>query len=634
MVVEIFKNYDPRIRIFYLIFAILFVTLAGGVTYRQVLLGPKYRELEKRQNLRRILIPGPRGNIFDREGRLIVGNRPLFSAVVYLNELRPEFRREYIELVKKARSEGRDITREALQIEARARAIQVYLNRINRILGRQINVNERALERHFRQNLLLPLPLIKDLEMGEYAKLIEQIPVESPVQILADSARFYPYGSAASHALGYVTLTYDVPTEGVPGKALTTFRFKGKTGRNGIENRFDEHLQGTSGGEIWIVDPSGFKYERIARKSPIKGRDIRTSLDIDLQLAAEKGLGDRVGAVVALAVYTGEVLTLADKPDYDLNQLSPYIPYEVDEAIRERGAWLPRATQGLYPPGSTFKLLTTMAGLRNKKISLASEAHCPGYYFVGRRRFHCHRRSGHGLMGLTDAIAQSCNVFFYQHGIATGVDALSSEARRFGFHRPTGIELLSESRLTLVPDPKWKRSKLLGAWTGGDTANMAIGQGFLRLTPLQMACFTSSLARRQTRTKPTLIHDPMRRFASVEHGGFAIGLSESEYAALIEGMETAVQTGTARCAQIGSLRIAGKTGTAQFRANNQNTSLAWFLAFAPVDDPKIAVAVVVQGMDAEDHYEGGLTAAPIGRAVMEAFFLKDPEYSGLLAALK
>ncbi len=619
---EIHKNNNPRILLFYALFALLFVVLIFGLMIRQLIQSRSYREQEVRQSMRRILFPGPRGNIFDREGRLLVGNRPRFSAVVYLNELRPEFRKEYINLVRQYRKTEQKVDNKEIQITARMNVVHRYMQRINKILGDNKKISRKQIERHFHQNLLLPLKLVTDLTFEEYAQLVERIPIESPIQINTDSSRFYPYDSASAHALGFVVSTLEVSEEGVPGEDLRTFTFKGKRGRTGVESSFDDTLQGTSGGEIWIVDPSGFQYELVEQKLPVKGKDLTLSIDIDLQIEAEKILGDKVGAIVALDARTGEVYALASKPNFNLNDVSPYLSYKVDDEIRAKGAWLNRATQGLYPPASAFKLITAITAFRAEAIGLDTTFLCPGYLRVGNRTFHCHKLSGHGKINLITAIQYSCNVYFYEAGLATGIDLLSKEAKDFGFDVPTGIELKTETKHMIVPDPAWKKSRLLGGWSAGETANIAIGHGYLRVTPLQMAAFIASFSRKETRTRPSLLFQTHRSPKSNNLHEQAIPISDEQYKAIIKGMELAVEKGTAKSVRIPGLRIAGKTGTAQFRADNKNLDVAWFIGFAPIEDPQIAVAVCVQGVDSDDNYAGGRTAGPLAKSILQSFFKK------------
>lgn len=605
-----------RLRLFFVIIGLCMATLVLGLGYRQLLQKEEFAAAEERQNYRRILMPGPRGDIYDREGRLLVGNRPLFSAVVYLNELRPEFRREYYRLVRRQRERGLPADRFTLNTTARRNVVQKYLQRLNRLLDREATVDSREIERHFSQSLLLPFPLVQDLPPAEYALLIEKIPMDSPIQILSGTARWYPFKDAAAHTLGFVSDSTEFPEGSLPGDELLTFRNEGSIGRSGLEKTFNERLQGKTGGEIWTVDPGGFQYERVVHEPARKGEDLTVSLDIDIQLAAERAMGGKTGAVVAIEVATGEVLALASKPAFDLNRLSPFLSFTVDREIREQGAWLNRAVQGLYPPGSTFKLLTAMAALREGAVEEESTVTCNGVLRVGRRLFHCHRRSGHGPEQLVDAIRDSCNVFFYDRGLAAGVWAIADEARRFRLDEPTGIELPGETHRMLVPDPEWKAARFYGeSWFPGDTANMAIGQGFLLLTPMQMAGFAAALARDTTFLQPTLLHAD----ASAEVGP-PIDLPPAQLALLHEGMRQAGERGTARLAGGPRMPVAGKTGTAQVRKDGEPTTLAWFVGYAPVENPRVAVAVLVEGVPAENTtYGGGSTAAPIAKAVFSGY---------------
>jgi len=621
-----YQPFNRRLLLFYVVVGLCGLVLAGGLFYRQIVLSSFYRAAEERQNFRRILLPGPRGNIYDREGRLLVGNRALFSAVVYLNELRPEFRREYIELVRAARERNQIINTSEISTRARRNVVQRYLNRVNEVLGTDHQVDTRKIERHFAQNLLLPFPLVTDLTEEQYARLIEQVAVDSPLQVITDSARYYPHGEAACHVLGFVSSSYDLPTDNLPGEDLLTFRFEGKIGRAGLERSFNDHLQGITGGEIWSVDPSGFQYERVSYSPPIKGKDLVTSLDIDLQLAAERALTTKTGAVVALDIATGEVLALASRPGYDLNELSPVLSHATHARISESGAWLNRATQGLYPPGSTFKIVTAIAALEAGVVDAETEVYCPGHYMVGRRRFHCHNRSGHGYESLIAAIRDSCNVFFYDRALQIGVQRLAATARSFGLDTPTGIELLEETRSMLVPDPAWKKQRLLENWFDGDTANLSIGQGFLLVTPLQMAAFVASVARGEEITRPTLlaagenaIDGEQRAVEEVR----PIPLTDAQLGLIYAGMKEAGHTGTARLAGSPTMPVSGKTGTAQVRKEGRPTTLAWFVGYAPADDPRIAVAVMVEGVpEQETNYGGGSTAAPIAKEVFRRYFEK------------
>ncbi|MGA1204482.1 MAG: penicillin-binding protein 2 [Opitutales bacterium] len=607
---------NTRLYLIYLIVGICMLALVAGLAYRQLIQKELFDSAAERQNYRRILQPGPRGTIYDRNGRVLVGNRPLFSAAVFLNELRSEFREEYYHMVRSDRELGLNPDRFTVNIEARKAVVQRYMNRLNHLLNRREEVDSSQIERHFSQSLLLPFPLISDLSQQEYARLVEQIPLDSPIQILSGTARWYPYGEAASHTLGFVSDSTEFPEGTVPGDQLLTFRNAAQIGRSGLEKEFNDRLQGVTGGEIWSVDPGGFQFERVVHEIPGKGKDLQVSLDIDIQLAAEQAMADKIGALVAIEIETGEVLAIASKPSYDLNLLSPFISFKVDEEIREKGAWLNRATQGLYPPGSTFKLVTAIAALRAGSISAETFIDCEGFKIVGRRPFHCHRRTGHGPEGIVEAIRDSCNVFFYTCGLDVGVWEIANEARRFHLDKPTGIELPSETRRMLIPDPEWKAARFYGeSWFGGDTANLSIGQGFLLLTPLQMATFSASLARETTFIKPTLLHR-----AGEPKIGEPIGIDPVDMALVKEGMRMAGERGTARLAGKPGMPVAGKTGTAQVRKDGRPTTLAWFVGYAPVQNPRIAIAVMIEGVpEQETAYGGGSTAAPIAKAVFQQY---------------
>lgn len=612
MKIESHRRNTSRLRILYVLFGFFFLVLAAGLFHRQIVQGRTFRDQERRQNLRRIVMPGPRGNISDRQGRLLVGNRPLYNAVVYLNELRPAFRREYIGLVRAAREAGHRRNSHALQIEARRRVVQYQLNRLNRLLDRHEEIGARIIERHFSESLLLPLPLIKDLPEAEFARLVEQLPVDDPIQLLSDSTRYYPNGSHAAQVLGFATPGEEEGDPGLPGGDMATFRFKSRIGQSGIERRYDELLQGQAGGEIWVVDPSGFQYKCTARRQPVKGHDLRLSLDLKLQITAENALGGLTGAVIALDLPSGQVLAMASKPDYDLARLSPSLTHEYNAEIAARGAWLNRATQGLYPPGSSFKIVTAMAALRAGLAGPIDREECTGFTQVGSRKFYCHNRAGHGWENLETALRDSCNVFFYRLGLAIGPAPIAAEARLFGLDRPTGIQLPAEARAMIVPDPAWKKRRYGQEWFAGDSANLAIGQGYLRVTPMQMACLTGALALRTLPIVPILVPDDPPPGADRRQ---PLSLPEQDWRRLIDGMEQAADTGTARLVSVRGLRIAAKTGTAQVWSNGVELTIAWFIGFAPIEDPRLAVCVMVEGADPNDNYHGGTTSAPIAREI-------------------
>jgi penicillin-binding protein 2 len=624
---ESHRSYDPRIAFFYFVLAGMFLTLAIGLGYQQLSKVGEYSDAERQQNQRRVVVPGPRGNIYDRNNKLLVGNTHRFSVVLHLDELKSEIaaQRRAIRRNFVAASGKEDLPR-ASEIEqiSRVTLVQSYLDQLNSILRRHEQVDARALRRHFERELLLPYTLLDGLDDNETARLLERLPVNSPLQVYAAPTRWYPHGSAAAHTLGYVRPDQDVEADGFPGADLTTFKMRGTTGRDGLEKWFDDHLQGVTGGRIFRVDPLGYKINPpLEQRAPKRGNPLVTSLDIDLQLAAEEGIGDQKGAAVAIDVATGEILVMASKPDYDLNQFSPRATRAVVEKMNETGAWNNLALNGFFPPGSTFKILTAIAGLRHGVITPdAAIVRCTGTLHRHSRAFVCYNgRSTHGDVLLREAISDSCDIYFYEAGWRTTPDLLAAEARRFHLDRRTGIELPNELGRMVIPDPAWKEQARSERWYPGDTANMAIGQGFVLLTPLEMACFTASVARGEVFTQPTLLHDPNRPRQQTE----SIGLTPGQRAALIQGMEDCTITGTADVLttvsglRIPGVRIAGKTGTAQIPGNR---NAAWFICFAPVEKPEIAIAVMIEGEVAGEEFGGGRHSAPIAQAILKQYFAR------------
>ena len=635
--IETHSARNPRLLLFFGIVAALLTLLVGGLAYRQLFKTSFYSERERLQNMRRVVVPAPRGNIYDRNGEPLVRNRPRFSIVLNLAELRSEFRAEYKKIdrnYKKLEPSERPNSDQIARI-ARATVAQRYLDKVNLILGRTETVHTAELNRHVNQRLLLPYVLLDDLAPAEYARLLEKLPVSSPLQVYTSSTRDYPYGSAAAHTLGYVGANNDLEIDDdFGGEGLPTFKMKGNIGRTGLEKLYEEQLQGETGGAIYRVDPAGYKVDRpVEIRLPVQGTNITTSLDIDLQLAAEAALTEpveRTGAAVAIDVRTGEILAITSKPDYDLNSFVPRLTIEEAEKIAEDGAWFNQAIGGAYPPGSTFKILTSIAAMRSGKVSPDRPiVDCDGITMIGNKRFYCENGDGHHhQILLPDAITYSCDIFFYEAGKLTTVDTLAAEAKRFHLGQRTGIELPGETGRMVIPDPAWKEQTQKERWFPGDTANTSIGQGFVLVTPLDMACFAASVARNEVFTKPTILHNPN---APTQHTP-SIGLTPIQRQALLDGMEGCTTIGTAKWLtqmknlKIPGVRVAGKTGTAQKRVTKDgktgNINYAWFICFAPIENPEIAMAVVVEGENIGENFGGGTYALPVASAVMKKYFEK------------
>lgn len=630
-------KYQGRLLLFYGLLALMIVTLLSTVGYRQLFESDEFSERVKIQNHRRIVAPAPRGNIYDREGELLVGNKPKFSAVVYLSDpgVLSAFRREYRVLKAGYVDRGEEYNSDTLQKQARANIIQTYLDDVNRMLGRHELVNVEKVSTHLNFNPLLPFPIIPDLGPEEFAVLLESLPIQSPVQVYVSNQRYYPYESTASHTLGYVSSTLLTPDDDLPGDDLKTFAEKGTFGRSGVEKQFDDVLKGEMGTEIWVVNPAGFQVESIERQYPTKGADIQLSLDIDIQNAAEKAFKfidnvdnvekENVGAAVMLDVNTLEVLAMVSKPDYDLNDTMPYISNEVFQSIEEAGGWQNRAIQGLYPPGSPFKLVTSTAALKANTVAADTMHYCPGYYrFSTGAVQRCWLKSGHKDHILWEAIRDSCNVYFYLTGLDTGVDTISREAIYMGLANKTGIDLPHETGHMIIPTRDWKKARLNESWYPGDTTNLAIGQGFTRVTPLQMAVFAAGISRNEIVSKPSILRLSPQQVAE-RPPPKPTGLTKEQHQILIDGMVGSATIGSSKRIGVENLSIAAKTGTAEVAKDGGKIELAWIVAFAPVENPQVALAVIIEGQELNTNFFGGVHAAPIAHAMLEAYVQKHPD---------
>ena len=409
-------------------------------------------------------------------------------------------------------------------------------------------------------------------------------------------------------------------------------------GAAGVELSYNNVLSGRSGWELWSKTSSGYNQTRLKYSEPEQGGNVMLSLDYRIQQAAESSLSnlrDPQGkllpaAAVMIDVHSGEILALASQPSFDPNRLADRVSSKYYDEVEKAGGWLNRTTQGLYAPGSTFKVITAMAGMRKKVVDWDDIIDCGAFYRVGNRDFPEHEPVGFGEVNLDKMLAVSCNVWNYQVGLRTGIEALSAEARRFGLDAPllqtvsdleTGGQPMTElpfaaNRGLVVPDRQYKVRIGAGAWNDGDTANLSIGQGYLLTTPLHMACLAASLARGETRTVPSIIHSVERTGRHL--GSQPIGLNPDQLEALRGGMVRCVEEGTARIARIQGLPYAGKTGTAEYFKDGEKAHLAWMIGYAPADSPVVAFAVLVEGQTDTNTW-GGKTAGPVAKEMLEAW---------------
>jgi penicillin-binding protein 2 len=665
-----------RLRAIFFFFCAGFVYVAVGLSYRQLVQNDDLTKNSVNQSRRVVILPPSRGKIFDRNGYVLVDNRVRWGVKADLLALQPEFRKEYLTLLKqeKDRFPDRRPDYDQLQQTARLNVLNAWLTKIWFVIDstnqkaakgsarvkstpnlhpEERMVNPDALKKHLTERRALKFPLVLDLafpnsghavtpEEGNraVARFIEQFPVNGPITLEADMVRSYPNGKLASHVLGYVR-----DTDILKGQLddviddefvnLQKLGYSGKKGADGIEATYNEVLSGHYGWELWTKTSSGYNKDLLRFDAPKQGANVMLSLDTKIQKSAEEALAKIVdsqgkalpAAAVMLDVNTGEILALASQPSFDPNEMADRVTQAYFDQVNSEGGWLNRSTQGLYAPGSTFKLITATAGMRANKIDWDDILDCGASYLVGGRAFPEHDPVGYGQVDLEKMLAVSCNVWNYQVGLRTGPENLAKEARRFGLDAPllqkpaehnnhSTTELPNPATRMVVPDRAYKQRITGEPWTDGDTANTSIGQGYLLTTPLHMACLVASIARGETRTTPSIIHDPGRdgRHAGAE----PIGLNAQQLNALREGMLRCVEEGTAKSVRIPGLPYAAKTGTSEYFKKGEKAHLAWIIGYAPADNPVVAFCVLVEGQ-LDTSTWGGKTAGPVARDMILAW---------------
>jgi penicillin-binding protein 2 len=578
------------------VIGLLFAALVGRLTWLQVTSHAHYRDLAQENRVKIEPLVPTRGLILDRHGRRLAVNLPAFSL-----ELTPE-------LVD--------------DLEATLAA-----------LGDLVEISDSDLERFrslaARQPAFERLPLRFRLTDDELARLAVDRHRFPGVDVQARLDRYYPYGAALAHALGYVGRINVAELQ-----TLDPVAYRGSThvGKLGVEKSYEAQLHGVVGLQEVEVNAQGRELRVLKRTAPAPGQDLRLALDVDVQAAAIAALNGQHGAVVAIDVRDGGVLALVSEPAHDPNLFVHGISrddYATLTASKARPLFN-RALVGRYPPGSTIKPFLGLAGLASGTVGANQRKYCPGYYQLEGRehKYRDWKKQGHGPVDLHDAISQSCDVYFYDLANDLGIERMHDYLASFGFGRATGIDVGGESP-ALLPSPAWKRAARNLPWYPGETLIAGIGQGFMQATPLQLAVATAQLARGGLAVTPRLVLEPAAPPPPRPPPSVAI---DPEHFRLVVGAMTDVvhgARGTARrIGQGAEYRIAGKTGTAQVFGIAQEEEYeeeavakhlrdhGLFLGFAPADDPRIAVAVVV-----ENGGSGSRAAAPVARAVMDRYLL-------------
>jgi penicillin-binding protein 2 len=580
--------------------ALLVVRLWG----LQVWYGDYYHQLSEQNRLRHVPIQAPRGLVYDRAGRLLVTNVP--SLNLYVVE--------------------EDMTDPAATIAE-----------ISRTLGwTEKEVRDRLTSRH--RSAFVPVLIKQGLSLSEAARLEAHRLNLSGLKIEVEARRRYLYGTMASHLLGYVG---EVTAEQLENSKDDELSSGAIVGQSGLEASYDHWLRGRDGLKRVEVDALGHERRVVDAMEPTRGNDLYLTIDLELQRVAEEALGERAGAVVAVDPNSGDVLAMVSHPAADPNLLSGNMTTaEWNALVNDDDHPLTnRAIQGVYPPGSVFKIPVAAAALESGQIHPDDPLFCKGGLQFGRRFYRDWKAGGHGKISLIDAIAQSCDVYFYRVGSAMGVDTIAKYATEFGLGQPSGIALASERR-GIVPSTDWKAKAIGEPWYPGETLSVAIGQGYVGVTPLQMTDLIATVATDGERYQPHLVKAMQDRasgrlvvFPPTRLADAAVG--EKTFHILRRALTAVVEAehGTGGAARSKLVSIGGKTGTAQVvsmqvtagrvKAPSGYEDHAWFVAFAPVEAPRIAIAVLV-----EHGGHGGSAAAPVAKQMIESYLRPASPFPG------
>lgn len=571
----------------------------------QILHGARYRYLSEHNRIRLEEIPAPRGIIFDRHGIPLVENRPAYHLML---------------------------------IREDARDLDDTLERVSKICGKPVDELQRIVEGKQDVRGFVPIRLMSDIDRDCLARLEARRLRLPGVFVRVEPKREYKLNGSAAHIIGYLS---EISEEQLKQPQYRHYSAGEAVGKIGVEKILESYLHGKSGGRQVEVDAVGRRIRLLDETLPIPGRNIWLTIDAGLQRKVESFLQGHIGAIVALDPKSGSVLAMASSPTFDQEQFVRGLSRE-DWSTLSRDPSHPllnRAIDATYPPGSTYKPLVLLAGLQEGVIGAGTSLYCPGFYRLGKRRYRCWREWGHGHLGPHEAIVQSCDVFFYQLGLKLGVDRIAKYAKMFGLGARTGIELRPELA-GLVPTSQWKKRAKGVAWQKGETLSIAIGQGFDLVTPLQMALAYAAIANGGTLWQPYLVgrvegnrpqevrevNGRVRRKIPIDPQYFK--LVQDALAGVV-----AEERGTAKRIRMNSVHIAGKTGTAQVVRMPDNVSRkllakitqdqekdhAWFVAYAPAEDPTIVVSVLV-----EHGGHGSSTAAPLAQKVIAAYLGEDP----------
>ena len=574
----------------------LFLVLGGRLQFLQVARSDVYETLAEANRINISQISAIRGRITDRTGKLLADN---------------------------------DRNLQIRMVPERVGNMDVTLRDLARLLKLSPSELHEIRRKIRRGPSFKPVVVLEDLSWDEFARLNLNMPYLSGIEPLVGQKRVYPHAKSVAHLVGFVgTKTREdlQRVEDIVGDYV---------GRSGVERDFERDLRGTPGVRHVEVNAIGRTVRELQSEAGKKGRDLALSIDLDLQNFTTTRIKGQSGSALVMDIHNGELISMVSAPSFDLNKLSRGIDVEEWEQLidHERKPLVNKAMQGLYAPGSTFKMLVALAALEDKLIDPEEKITCTGVYKFAREEFHCWTADGHGPVNMIDALERSCDTYFYDLALRVGIDRIEAMARRFGFGEVTGIDLDGEKGGT-VPGRDWKRANYDTGWRSGETIITAIGQGYLLATPLQLAVMTAALANGGKLVQPRITKSDETTEPAAE-----LGLKPENMAVVQRGMYRSVNRsdGTAYASSllVDGARMSGKTGTVQVRRISKderlngvipNSKLDWhlrdhslFVGYVPHNKPRYAVSVVIE------HGGGGAqVAAPIARDIMVRLLQKKP----------
>lgn len=563
----------PRFSLFQTIVFSLLIVLGLGLFHTQVLRGGYFRELSVRNHIRLIPLEAARGRVFDRGGRLLAANRGAYDVIAFPEDVKPE----------------------------------VYPR-----LAKLLDLPEKEVRRRMSAGREYPFApaLIKPDISRDLAFLIEERRPELPgVTVRVSGIRYYPYGHTAAHVIGYIGAINGAEYEKADHDR---FGMNSMIGRAGIEKYFDEFLRGWRGGEQIEVDARGKLVGVMSSRLPEPGADITLTLDLEFQKRIMELIKDQHASVAVLDLENEGLLALASAPAYDPNIfVSPASSGQRMAVLKDVSSpMLDRSIGAAYPPGSVFKLVTALAALELGKITPQTRFYCNGRFKIGKsgKVARCWFEEGHRSINLYEAIERSCNVYFWNTATRLSPDDIARYAHMLGLGEPLKLEI-ADMAPGLIPDTAWKRSRLKDQWYQGETLNMAIGQGYVQVTPFEILRLTSIIAKDGRVVEPHLVVQDPRTRPPVARVAIQEQNLEVVKRAMLQGVES--EYGTGQLARVNFDKLAGKTGTAQAPPLKAHS---WMTGFFPYKDPKIAFVVFV-----ERGGSGGITAARIVKKMVETW---------------